>query len=102
MRRIAFFIVLFVLACLARDSAAVSPMPIEELKPGQTAIVCAVRIVYAADRDRGIPEEVDAKTLFFEVSAPKIDVVAEMTKYIDNRLDKGKASEVKLECKFPK
>ena len=102
MRKITFFIALVVLTCLAHDSAAVSPMPIEELKPGQTAIACAVRIVYAPDRDRGIPEEVYAKTLFFEVASQKKDVLEEMTRYVENKLDKGNVTEVKLECKFPK
>ena len=99
---IAFLLLIFVLGCVARDSAAVSPMPFEELKPGQTVIACAVHIVYMPDREKVVPEEVYSKTLFFEVSAPKGDVLEEMNRRIHSKLDRGNVSEVKLECKFPK
>lgn len=102
MKRITFLIVLFVLACMAHDSAAVSPMPIEELKPGQTAIICAIHISYMPDREKVTPGEVYSKTFFFEASAPKRDVLEEMTRRIDDKLNKGNVSEVKIECKFPK
>jgi hypothetical protein len=102
MKEITFLILLFVLACLAHDSAAVSPMPVEELKPGQTAITCAIHIAYMPEREKMTPGEVYSKTLFFEASAPKRDVLAEMTRYIDNRLNTGSVTEFRLECKFPK
>ena len=101
MKKIIVLLPILVLACFASNSAAVSPMPYEELKPGQTAIMCTFHTVYMADREKGIPAEESSKTLFFEASAPKRDVLEEMTRYAGNKLDKGNLSEFRLECKFP-
>jgi hypothetical protein len=54
-----------------------------------------------ADRERGLHGEESSKTLFFETSAAKREVLEEMTKYVGNKLDKGNLSEFRLECKFP-
>lgn len=101
MKKIILSILVLFLVVLARDSQAVSPMPIEELKPGQTAIVCAIHTAYFPDREKGTPGEGSSKTLFFEASASKKDVLEEMTRYIGNRLNEANLSEFKLECKFP-
>ena len=101
MKRIIVLLPILVLACFASNSAAVSPMPFEELKPGQTAIVCTFHVAYMADRERGLHGEESSKTLFFETSAAKREVLEEMTKYVGNKLDKGNLSEFRLECKFP-
>lgn len=101
MKKIIVLLAILVLACLASNSAAVSPMPFEELKPGQTAIVCTFHVVYMADREKGLHGEESSKTLFFEASAPKKDVLEEMTRRAGSKLDKGNLSEFRLECKFP-
>ena len=102
MNKASISIFIIVLFGLVGNSSATSPMPIEELKPGQTAIACAIHIVYMPDREKVTSGEAYSKTFFFEVSAPKRDVLQEMTRHIDDKLDKGNVSEVKLECKFPK
>ena len=101
MKKIIALLPLLVLACLVSDSAAVSPMPFEELKPGQKAITCTFHIIYMADREKGGPGEESSKTLFFEVSAPRRDVLEEMIRYAGNKLNKENLSEFRLECKFP-
>jgi len=101
MKKIIVLLPILVLACFTSNSAAVSPMPFEELKPGQTAIVCTFHVAYMADRERGLHGEESSKTLFFETSAAKREVLEEMTKYVGNKLDKGNLSEFRLECKFP-
>lgn len=76
-------------------------MPFEELKPGQTAIACTFHVVYMADREKGLHGEDSSKTLFFEASAPKKEVLEEMIRHAGSKLDKGNPSEFRLECKFP-
>lgn len=89
------------LAYFASNSAAVSPMPFEELKPGQTAIVCTFHVVSMADREKGLHGEESSKTLFFEASAPKREVLEEMIRQAGSGLDRGNISGFRLECKFP-
>jgi len=76
-------------------------MPFEELKPGQTAIVCTFHVVYMADREKGLHGEESSKTLFFEASAQKKEVLEEMIRRAGSKLDRGNPSEFRLECKFP-
>jgi len=76
-------------------------MPFEELKPGQTAIVCTFHVVYMADREKGLHGEESSKTLFFEASAQKKEVLEEMIRRAGSKLDRVNPSEFRLECKFP-
>jgi hypothetical protein len=87
--------------CFVHEAAAVSPMPVEELKPGQTAILCSVHILYHADRDKGIPAEDFRKRLFFEAAASKAEVLAEAARYAGHWLDRGIVSDVTVSCSYP-
>jgi hypothetical protein len=101
MKKTIVLLPLLVLACFAANSAAVSPMPFEELRPGQTAIACTFHVMYMSDREKGTPAEEFSKTLFFEASAAKKEVLEEMIRQAGSRLDRGHPSEFRLECKFP-
>jgi len=100
MRKLTVLIIILVLMCLVHNAEAVSPMPFEELKPGQTAIVCAFHITYITDQTRGIPEE-QMSTFAFEASNAKRDVLEWVNKYINDKLNERNVSAFKVECKFP-
>ncbi|MDD1744820.1 MAG: hypothetical protein LUQ20_03275 [Candidatus Methanoperedens sp.] len=100
MKKLSVFIFMIFLFGIAGKAAAVSPMPFEELKPGQTAIVCAFHITYITDQTRGIPEE-QTSTFAFEASNAKKDVLEWVNKYINDKLNERNVSAFKVECKFP-
>jgi len=97
MKKMSILILILSLVGLVDNSVAVSPMP-EELERSQT--VCVVHTVSIPDREKGMLGEESTSTLVFEVSTSKRDVLEKVTKYIDNKLNEGKLSEFKIECKF--
>lgn len=101
MKKTLIFILTMVLFGLAVNSYATSPMP-EELRPGPTAPVCVIHIVYMPDIEKGIPRENTSSTLVYEVSESKKDVFEKVTRYLSDKLNEGNISEFKVECKFPK
>jgi len=50
---------------------------------------------------RAFMERNPQKTLFFEASAQKKEVLEEMIRRAGSKLDRGNPSEFRLECKFP-
>jgi hypothetical protein len=100
MKKTMFLVLMIVLAALARNSQAVSPMP-EEVMPGLSATVCTIHIVCIKDHERGMLEELKS-TFAFEVSEAKKDVLEWVTRYINNKLNERNVTEFKIECKFPK
>jgi hypothetical protein len=97
---LAVFIIILCSIFLVRNTEAVSPMPFEELKPGQTATVCDFRITYITDHTRGLPEE-QTSAFAFEASTDKRDVLEWVNKYINDKLIEKNVSAFKVECKFP-
>jgi hypothetical protein len=97
-----FLLIIFALAGMVRNSAAVSPMPMEELRLGTSQTVCVIHIVHIPEHGKGIIGFETTSTLVFNPAVLKSDVLEKANNYISHKLNEDKVSSFKLECTFPK
>ena len=102
MKKSLVLLLLCALIGIVRNAAAVSPMPMEELKPGTTETVCVIHIVHIPEHGKGIIGEESTATFVFNTSVLKNDVLEKTKNYISHKFHEENVSEFKLECTFPK
>jgi hypothetical protein len=96
------FLILFALAGMVSNSAAVSPMPMEELKVGPSQTVCIIHLVHIPEHGKEIVGLETTSTLVFNPTVLKSDVLEKAKNYINLKLNEENISEFKVECTFPK
>jgi hypothetical protein len=101
MKTVSISIFMIVLIGFAGSSFATSPQP-EEVRLGQTDVVCTAHVVYFADLEKGTSAGESSSTVVFRASESKRDVLEKMTGHMSSKLNEGHVLEFKIECKFPK
>ena len=95
-------LIIFAIAGMVSNSAAVSPMPMEELKVGPSQTVCVIHIVHIPEHGKEIVGLESTSTLIFNPAVLKSDVLEKTKNYINLKLNEGNISSFKVECLFPK
>ena len=95
-------LIIFALAGMVSNSAAVSPMPMEELKLGPSQTVCVIHLVHIPEHGKEIVGLETTSTLVFNPTVLKSDVLEKTKNYINLKLNEGNISSFKVECIFPK
>jgi hypothetical protein len=100
MKKTLVLLLLCALMGIGRNAGAVSPMPMEELKPVTTETVCIIHIVHTPEHGKGIIGEESSATFVFNASVSKNDVLEKAKNFISQKLNDENIANFKLECTF--